>query len=454
MSEAPARLPESSPAAWYGLGVLTLVLVFATVDRQIFLLLAEPIKTELGLSDFQIGLLQGVGFSVFGALASFPIGWLADRHDRRTVMALCILLWSVAVAACSFAQGFVALFIAGALVGIGEAGLSPITLAMLPDLFRGRKRQTANSIFTVTSTVGAGVAAALCSAIILLVAVVRPWLPPALQALSDWRLTFLLAVLPAPLFIAMTLSIRMPQRRRREALPAVAAASAADSEITLAAYLRDHWGTCFSFALGMAAAAFGFSAIAVWLPQVAIRQFGATPASVGTALGIATTVAVLIGMTATIGGASWLRRRLGPGYPVWMVAFSAVSGGLVIMGAFAASSLFELFVIYGAHLSCIMLGQMCFPTAIQGIGPGHLRAQLVALVRVFSLIGGAVSPPLVGALSDRMPKGDNSLLLVTVSVAMVGLVTCAAFLVWCARHYPRTIAAVDAIDAAAHGVPA
>lgn len=155
-AQSAPNLPESAPGARYGLAVIIAVLLFGLIDRQILILLAEQIKLDLGFSDFQLGLFQGVGLALFGALVSFPIGWLADRHDRRVVMGMCIAVWSLAVVACGLADSFTSLLIASAIVGAGEAGLSPLAIAMIPDLVRGNRRQTANSVLTVAPSLAAG----------------------------------------------------------------------------------------------------------------------------------------------------------------------------------------------------------------------------------------------------------------------------------------------------------
>jgi MFS family permease len=78
---------ESAPvSAWYALGVLTLVTLFAFIDRGVLVLQAEVIRKEFNLSDLQLGFLQGTGVAIFAALASYPLGWLADRFDRRVVL--------------------------------------------------------------------------------------------------------------------------------------------------------------------------------------------------------------------------------------------------------------------------------------------------------------------------------------------------------------------------------
>ena len=103
------REPDATAASWYGLAALTLITLFSVADRQVFVLQAEIIRVQLALTDFQLGMLQGLGVSLSVAIATYPIGWLADRYDRRWVLAACIMLWSLAVAACGLAQGYACL---------------------------------------------------------------------------------------------------------------------------------------------------------------------------------------------------------------------------------------------------------------------------------------------------------------------------------------------------------
>ena len=258
----------------------------------------------------------------------------------------------------------------------------------------------------------------------------------------------MLAAAPAPLFILLMQSVRLPRLPKH--IPPDPALTAAHREgetlIGLAQFVRENWQATLTFNIGMAFATFAFAANAAWIPIVAMRQFGATPTEAGSAIGLDYMVAVGFGMLVSLGGARWLRARLGPATPILVVAGSAISGGLVVMLGIFATSATQLFVIYGAHVSCVMCGQMFFPTAIQNLGPAHLRGRLVAIVRTVTFLMGAISPALVGALSDALPKSQGSLLAITLAVAMTGLVICGVALLYCARHYPRTAAYSLAVD--------
>src|SRR5262245_29634817 len=80
--------------AWYGLGVLLMTTLFAFVVRQMLSLIAPSLQTSLGFTDMQIGLLQGLGMAIFASIASYPMGWLADRYGRRLILAIGVACWS------------------------------------------------------------------------------------------------------------------------------------------------------------------------------------------------------------------------------------------------------------------------------------------------------------------------------------------------------------------------
>ena len=79
---------------WLVLVVLTIVYTFNFIDRQILVILQEPIKAELGLSDAQLGVLTGFSFALIYVCAGIPIAWLADRSNRRNIIAGSLALWS------------------------------------------------------------------------------------------------------------------------------------------------------------------------------------------------------------------------------------------------------------------------------------------------------------------------------------------------------------------------
>src|SRR5689334_15258492 len=117
----------------YVLAVLLLGYLVNSLDRSILSLLIEPIRKEFGLSDTQLGVLSGLAFALFYSALAIPVATLADRWNRRNVLALSVLLWTLMTAVCGLAGSFAALLIARIGVAIGEAGCNPASHSLLAD---------------------------------------------------------------------------------------------------------------------------------------------------------------------------------------------------------------------------------------------------------------------------------------------------------------------------------
>src|SRR3954469_18942405 len=112
-----ASTPRQS--SWLQVLVLAVVGLFAFIDRQVLVLLIEPVKHDLHLSDTGVSLLVGGAFVIFYALVALPLSRLADRWSRKGVIMLGVATWSAMTIACGFAGGFGQLFIARMGVGLG-----------------------------------------------------------------------------------------------------------------------------------------------------------------------------------------------------------------------------------------------------------------------------------------------------------------------------------------------
>ena len=105
--------------------------MFNALDRGALAILVEPIKTDLGLSDTQLGLLTGFAFSLTYALFGIPLARLADTRSRVKLLSLCLAVWSIATAIAGLAQNFIQLALTRVVVGIGEAGGSPASVSLM-----------------------------------------------------------------------------------------------------------------------------------------------------------------------------------------------------------------------------------------------------------------------------------------------------------------------------------
>ena len=127
---APGR-PNWRTWGWYGLSVVVLASIVGSVNKGLIALVAEPMKQNMGLSDAQLGLLTGLALTFVTALATYPVGAIADRFDRRWLLAGCILIWSAATVGFGFATSFTTLFLFAMGIAVGEAVLGPVTYSMI-----------------------------------------------------------------------------------------------------------------------------------------------------------------------------------------------------------------------------------------------------------------------------------------------------------------------------------
>lgn len=145
---------HSSKYAWYVVFLCMLAYIFSYIDRQILVLMIEPIKNDLNLTDTQFSLLHGLAFSLFYAIMGLPIAYLADRFSRPKIIAIGIIFWSFATAACGLSKNFLQLFLSRMGIGIGEAALSPAAYSIFSDLFSKEKLGKAVGIYSIGSFIG------------------------------------------------------------------------------------------------------------------------------------------------------------------------------------------------------------------------------------------------------------------------------------------------------------
>ena len=138
----------------YVLFILMGVYAFNFIDRQLLVILQESIKKELTLSDTQLGLLTGFAFAMFYVTLGIPLARLADKSNRRNIVAISLTLWSGVTALTGMAFNFTQLLLARIGVGIGEAGCSPQSHAIISDYYPIEKRATALSIYSLGIYVG------------------------------------------------------------------------------------------------------------------------------------------------------------------------------------------------------------------------------------------------------------------------------------------------------------
>lgn len=438
----PSPSLKAPASAWFALGALLIVLIYATVDRQIFILLAEPIRLELGLTDAQLGMLQGIGLALISTITTYPIAMLADRYDRRVVMAACILVWSVAVIACGLSPTFMWLFIFASMVGIGEAGAGPASYAIVGDLFPDSQRSLANSVIAVGSRLGGSLGVFLAGVIVTAAAEFRPYLPAGLGSLSDWRLGFLAAALFCPAAVALVLTLP------KSASGKVAAGSGpAPDRAPIVPFLIANRRAQGGFIIGYGFAHFGLTSIGTWVPIIAARDFGQTPMQAGAWIGGMAFITTIVGFVIGTAALQFFRKRFGPQLP--MLAMGAV---LVLCAAasvflYLAQNIPQLYAAWGVQATILMIVAIATPTIIQNMTPPNLRARLFAVGSLVAIAFGSSSPIVVGLVSDLLGGVSRSLMLAAAGTSIVALLISAAILFLTAPHYQRLAEDVARVEA-------
>jgi MFS family permease len=408
-----------------------IVVVYATVDRQIFILLAEPIRLELSLSDAQLGMLQGIGLALVSVITTYPIAALADRYDRRVVMAACILIWSVAVVACGLSPNFMWLFIFASLVGIGEAGATPASYAIVGDLFPQSQRHIANSVIAIGGRLGGSLGVFLAGVIVTAAAEYRPFLPQEVASLSDWRLGFLAAALFCP--VAVVLVLTLPKTASGKA---AGEKQAAKDRAPILPFLLANARAQGGFIIGYGFAHFGFTSIGTWVPIIAARDFGQTPLEAGTWIGGMAFVTTILGFAIGTAALQFLRSRF---RALPMLAMSVVmvlcAGASILL--YFAQDIPQLYVAWSVQATILMIVAIATPTIIQNMTPAHVRARLFAIGSMVAIAFGSSSPLIVGLASDLLSSFPRSLMLAAAGTSIISMLISAMILFWTAPHYRR-----------------
>jgi MFS family permease len=139
--------------SYYALGLLAVTNLLSFINRNVIFGLFDPIKTELAISDTQLGWLASAYVLIF-SLAALPFGIMSDLRSRRTVITIGVVLWSAFTMANGFATGFTQMLICRALVGMGAAAFSAAAQSLIADYFPLRGRAVALGILAAGVTLG------------------------------------------------------------------------------------------------------------------------------------------------------------------------------------------------------------------------------------------------------------------------------------------------------------
>jgi MFS family permease len=346
---------------------------------------------------------------VFG----IPIARMADKGNRRNVIAASLAVWSVFTAACGAAQNFWQLFAARFGVGIGEAGGSPPAHSMISDIFPVSERATALSIYSLG--VYGGILIGYVGGAYLV-----QWF--------DWRVAFVVVGLPG-IFLALLLrlTVKEPPRGFSEARVDIAENSFMDVLALL-------WSRKAFRHLAIACALHAFVTYGVGNFMVIFlsRVHEMPNLEIGKAYGM---VAGLFGLAGTFVG-GWLSDRMASktgdqNWYIWIPFIStlvvipfALVTFLVMDSGMAATLSWSIPVFFGGFYlaPCIAM--------THGMVGLRMRALASAVLFFFlNLIGLGLGPILTGLVADLWEPayGTDAIRYAMSVTVLVNL--------WCGFHY-------------------
>jgi MFS family permease len=406
---------RSDRYAWYVVSVLCLASIVGQIDRQIIALLVEPLKADFGLSDTRISVLQGLAFALFFVIVAVPIGRVADAANRKVVISVGALLWSVATALCGLARDFWQLFFARMGVGVGEATLGPATFSMISDYFPREKLARALAVFVGSSFVGTGIALLVGGTLVAWAGDVGEIVLPVVGTLRPWQLAFIAAGSTGILVLLLLPSVREPPRHGLASDPGAQVKHVPLQQI--ARFVVAHRGAYFAIYGGFSVIAAMNFALGAWVPTFFVRVYGWSPGEIGQIYGLYVMTFGALGVLA--GG--WLTDRLharGHADANLRAALYACLPALPLVAAMplAGNPIASLVLLAPvAFLGTVPFG--AGPAAIPLITPNRMRAQLVAAYYlVANLVGVAFGPWIVAFFTDYVFK-DESLIGYSLSMA-------------------------------------
>jgi MFS family permease len=416
-----------APARWYVLALLTVVYALNIADRFCISTLIEPIRLELHLSDSGIAFLTGVALALFYVTLGIPLAVVADRANRRNIVALSLAIWSGMTALCGFAGSYFQLLLARFGVGIGEAGGTPPSTSILADKFPHSSRPMALTIFALGASLGAWLGSSIAGGV---------------AERHGWRAAFLVLGVPGLLCaLVVRFTVREPTRGQFDST--AEHRQKATFAGTLSYIIRHR--SAFHLVLGGSVATLWSWGLMWWTPTFLVRMHQLTVGQAGELLG---PMHLLAGTAGTI-LASYLMSRKPAADPryvarllAWVTALTTIPSILLfwVGSTTTATVLLWIFVPSVYFYIGPILG------LLQNVVPPHMRATTCALLLFTSNVANLViAPQAVGFLSDwfssEFHAGGNALRWALLCLAPTGF--------WAAWHLMASSLAIRADEALA-----
>jgi MFS family permease len=396
----------------YVLGILVVVYTFNFIDRQILSILLEPIRRDLDIqSDAAMGALTGFAFALFYATLGIPIARLADRSNRRNLIAISLTIWSAMTAVSGLVQNYWQLLIARIGVGVGEAGCSPPAHSMISDYYPPAQRATALGIYALGIPVG-----------ILFGFLAGGWI----EQFFGWRVAFFVVGIPG-LFLALVLRYTVKEPPRGMAEGKLESVEQPGVMATFRFLMRKK--SFRHLAVGGALTAFVGYGFTTFAPTFLARSYAMESGEIGTWLGLILGIPGGIGIV--LGG--WLADRFGARdtrWYLWIVSVALLASVPFNLGIYLAP---EASLALLCMVIPVLLGNFYQATTFsqtQGLVELRMRAVAAAvLLFIINIVGLGLGPQMVGIVSDLLKPsyGEDSVRYALMILSLANA--------WSAWHY-------------------
>lgn len=418
---------------WYVLAILTLVYTFNFIDRQVLVIVQEQIRDELGLMDWQLGLLSGFVFAVFYSVLGVPIAHASELFGRKRVISLSLAFWSLMTALMGVAQNFLQLTLLRIGVGVGEAGGSPPSHSIISDVFPRHRRALALSLFSMGVYFG-----------YLIAYSAGGWVAESL----GWRTTFIVVGLPG-ILIAMVVAatVREPLRGLADhgyspgAIPASTGAAAPGFVSTLS----ELWTRRSFRHLALAGSLQSLAGYGVgnFMPSFIIRAHDMSIGDIGWRLALITG----LGGAIAIALSGWLTDRLSLRSQKWYALFPGIAIAITVPLALLTFLAPETRTMFLAYIPYEMLGATWLGAVVAVthslVGLRQRAVASAVLFFLINLIGLGLGPLMIGTLSDllRPELGDaDGLRYAILATALIAKCWCVFHFLLAARGIEKDLA--------------
>jgi MFS transporter, Spinster family, sphingosine-1-phosphate transporter len=358
------------------LALLTALNLLNYVDRSVLFAVQPLIQREFHRSDAEFGLLSSA-FFLFYMIAAPVMGPLANRYSRKWIIASGAMIWSVATLLTAFTHTFQTLLVRHTIVGIGEASFVTIGPVVVSDLFPEEGRGRVLGVFYLAIPVGTALGY-----------IIGGYLGPQ----YGWRTPFYVSAIPGVVLALVLLLLPEPERGRFDSI------AVTPERATLIGLMRNP--AFWTATLGMAAMTFSLGGLQVWMPTFLSRARGYSLESANKIFGI---IIAFDGLVASLAG-GWLGDKL---LQRWKGSYYLVSAASMALGVpvmmvalFNHGPLMVPAILVAGFL--LLFNTAPLNAALLNSVDARIRATSVAVnILVIHLLGDALSPWLIGFISDR-----------------------------------------------------